>query len=146
MKQLPKVLLQDTSSSPDKIGARFAADVIEREGQKILVIRECLSQFTRAQLIQDQTAETLKRAIVSLVIDIMPDTGTEIWVDGATSFQALQNQSLTEDSLLNTMGIRIVVGRIMNKNKNPVGENMVKEVQKEILRFKGAPIPITKRI
>ena len=143
MKQLPKVLLQDTSSSPDNIGSHFAADVIEREGQRILAIRECISQYTRAQLIHDQTAETLKRAVISLVIDIMPDTGTEIRVDGATSFQALQTQSLTEDSLLNTMGIRFVVGRLMNKNKNPVGENMVKEIQKEILRFKGAPGPIT---
>ena len=89
MKQLPKVLLQDTSSSPDNIGSHFAADVIEREGQKILAIRECISQYTRAQLIHDQTAETLKRAVISLVIDIMPNTGTEIRVDGATGLQKI---------------------------------------------------------
>ena len=53
MKQLPKVLLQDTTSSPEKIGSNFAADVIEREGQKILVVRECVSQFTRAKIIHD---------------------------------------------------------------------------------------------
>ena len=64
-------------------------------------------------------------------------------MDGATAFQALQTESLTKDSLLNTLGIKIVVGRILNKNKNPVGENTVKEFQKEILRFKGSPGPIT---
>ena len=53
-KKLPKVLLHDTSSVPEKIGSNFAADVLEREGQKILIVRECISQFTRAQIITDQ--------------------------------------------------------------------------------------------
>ena len=107
------------------------------------MVRECVSQYTKTQLIQDQKADTLRRTLISLIADIIPDSGTEVRVDGATAFQALQTESLTRDSLLNTLGIKIVVGRILNKNKNPVGENTVKEFQKEILRFKGSPGPIT---
>ena len=47
IRKLSKVLLEETSTPPQSIGSNFAADVIEREGQKILVIRECVSQFTR---------------------------------------------------------------------------------------------------
>ena len=40
------------------------------------------------------------------------------------------------------MNIKITVGRLLNQNKNPVAENTVKEVQKEILRVKNSTGPI----
>ena len=46
LRKLPKVLIEDTHSTPDLIAAKFSADVIERESQKILVVREHVSQFT----------------------------------------------------------------------------------------------------
>ena len=52
-----------------------------------------------------------------MILEIVPDSGTEIRVDGATSFQALQTEALTDDSLFKSMGIKIVVGRLLNKNK-----------------------------
>ena len=76
VRRLPKVLLQDSTSQPDAVGSNFAADIIERECQKILVVRECASQFTRAMLLLDQKADTLRNALISMVLDIMPDTGT----------------------------------------------------------------------
>ena len=143
VKRLPKVLLEDTSSKPASIGSSFAADIIEREGQKIMVIRECTSQYTRAMLIQDQKADTLRNAIITMVLDLIPDSGATIRVDGATSFQQLARESITNASTLKKLGITIVVGRLLNKNKNPVAENTVQEIHKEILRLKNSPGAIT---
>ena len=90
VRKLPKVLLDDTTSKPRGIATDFAADVIERETQKILVVREKLSQFTRGTIIPNQQKDTLRSALLSMVVDLIPDTGAEIRVDGATAFQALQ--------------------------------------------------------
>jgi len=45
--------------------------------------------------------------------------------------------------LLNKLKINLVVGRLLNKNKNPGAENSIKEVQKEILRIKPTFGPLT---
>ena len=143
LRKLPKVLLEDTHTSSDVIASRFAADVIERESQKILIVREHISQYTRGLIIPDQTAETLRQALISLVADIMPDSGTEIRVDGATAFQSLERESVIPDSTLGKLKIKLVVGRLLNKNKNPNAENAVQEVLKEILKLKSQPGPIS---
>ena len=143
VRRLPKVLLEDSSSQSETVGSKFAADVIEREGQRILTVRECTSQFTRAMLIPDQKADTLRNALITMVLDIIPDTGTSIRVDGATGFQQLERESTTNNSTLKKLGIKIVLGRLLNKNKNPVAENAVQEIHKEILRLKNSEGPIT---
>ena len=138
LRQLPKTLIEDTTTTNHGIGAALAADVIERNTQKILIVKDKLSQFIRGTLIPDQTVNTLRQSLLSLIMDILPDSGTTIRVDGATSFQALEKESKSSGSLLNQLKISIQVGRIVNKNKNPVAENAVKEVLKEILRLKAA--------
>ena len=47
LRQLPKVLIEDTTSIPKGIGTNLAADVIERASQKILIVRDELTQFIR---------------------------------------------------------------------------------------------------
>ena len=126
LRQLPKVLVDDTTSIPNGIGTDLAADVIERNSQKILIIRDKLSQFMRATIIANQTAETLRQALLSLILDILPDSGATIRVDGATAFQTLSRESATNNTLLNKLKISIEVGRLTNKNKNPIAENAVK--------------------
>ena len=143
LRKLPKVLIEDTHTPVSSIASRFSADVIEREAQKILIVREHLSQFTRGLIIPDQTADTLKQALISLVIDLIPNLGTEIRVDGAAAFQSLEKESCLPTSTLGLLGIKITVGRVLNKNKNPCAENAVQEIQKEILRLKPNPGPIT---
>ena len=76
------------------------------------------------------------------MLDIIPDAGTSIRIDGATAFQQLERESNTNGSVVNKLGIKIIVGRLLNVNKNPIAENVVQEVQKEI-RLKNAPGPIT---
>ena len=143
LRKLPKVLIEDTHSQPQTIASRFAADVIERESQKILIVREHISQFTRGAIIQDQTAQSLQQALISLIVDIIPDSGTEVRVDGATAFQALERESIRPGTMLNKLKIKIVVGRLLNKNKNPNAENAVQEVLKELLRLKQHAGPIS---
>ena len=139
VKKLPKVLLENSTAIPSGIATNFAADVIERSTQKILVVRENLSQYTRATIIPDQKSGTLRDALASMILDLIPDTGTEVRVDAATAFQALKRESEMNDSLLKKLNIKIVVGRILNKNKNPTAENTNKEVLKEILRLTNKP-------
>ena len=134
----PKNLIEDTTETNHGIGATLAADVIERNTQKILIVKDKLSQFIRGTLIPDQTANTLRQSLLSLILDILLDSGTTIRVDGTTSFQTLEKESKSNGSLLNQLKISIQVGRLINKNKNPVAENAVKEVLKEILRLKAA--------
>ena len=143
LRQLPKVLIEDTTTIPDGIGTRLAADVIERASQKILIVRDELTQFIRGTIIPNQTADTLRQALLNLTLDIIPESGTVIRVDGATSFQALARESATNNSLLCKLKIKIEIGRLINKNKNPVAENAVKEVLKEILRYTTSKRPIT---
>ena len=143
IRTLPKVLLEDSSTSPKSVASSFAADIIERESQKILIVREQLSQFTRGAIINDQKSVTLQNALLSLILDLIPDTGAEVIVDGATSFQALEREAAMENSLLNKLKIKITVGRLLNKNKNPSAENAIREVQKEILRHTNRSGPIT---
>ena len=143
LKTLPKVLLEDTTSIPQGVATNLSADVIERANQKILIVRDNLSQYIKGIIIPDQTADALREALLSLVLDILPDSGTSIRVDGATAFQALCREAITKGSLLNQFKITIDVGRLINKNKNPIAENGVKEVLKEILRYKGAKGPIS---
>ena len=143
VRQLPKVLLDDTSATPSGLASNFAVDIIERHQQKILIIRECLSQYTRGLIIPDQKMETLRDAIFSLIIDILPDNGTEIRTDAATGFQKLRSDAETPSSMFHKLGIKIIIGRILNKNKNPTAENANKEILKEILRHTNRNGPIS---
>ena len=142
-KSLPAVLISDTNAVNKGFGSEFAADVIEREGQKILVVKEKLSQYVRARLIPNQTADTLRQEIISMTLDLIPDSGAVVRVDGATAFQALQRDSHTNGTVLNRLGLKIEVGRLLNKNKNAAVEIANKEIEKEILRLKESKGRIT---
>ena len=48
-----------------------------------------------------------------------------------------------DDSILKRLDIKIDLGRTLNKNKNPVAENAVKEFHKERLRLNPAGGPVT---
>ena len=140
---LPKVLLEDTTSPSSGLCSKFSIDVIERFSQKLLVIREDLSQFIRVALIKDQTCPTLRDSILQPIADMIPEGGTELRVDGATGFQALQSESETPGSTFKKLNIKVTIGRLLNKNKNPTAENSNKELLKEILRYSKSPGPVT---
>ena len=143
IRKLPKILLDDSTTPSAGFATKFSADVIERHSQRILIVREDMSQYTMGSILPDQTSDTLQEALVPLILHMIPDTGTTVRVDGATAFQNLQTQSSTPGTLLSKLKIKIEVGRLINKNKNPSAENAIQEVLKEILRLKQSVGPIS---
>ena len=85
--------------------------------------------LTRAAILMDQTAQSIQQALIPLIIDIIPDSGTVIRTDGATSFQSLCTEAEKNGSILNKFKIKIEIGRLLNKNKNPTAENAIHEIQ-----------------
>ena len=135
LKQLPAELFSEITVENETFASNFSADVIKREGQKILLCREKLSQFTITCIITDETADSLREALVSSTVEMIPATGTTIQVDEAPAFQTLKFESESNGSVLKKLGISVDLGRTFNKNKNPVAENAIKEFHKECLRL-----------
>ena len=132
VKKLPKVLLNDTTETNSSCGLQFAADVMEQHSQKVLIIREKLTQYMWAALVDDQKADTLETALLSMILPIVPSGGAVVRTDGGTAFQSLAARTDTE---LAKHSIKIELGRFHNTNKNPQAENAVKEFEKEMLRY-----------
>ena len=143
LKQMPDEILSQSTSETSIFGGNFSSDVIRIHGQKILLTREKLSQFTMTKLINDETAESLKNALVSEIIEFIPTSGTIVQVDCATACQSLKTESEVEGSTFQKLGIEIDLGRTLNKNKNPIAENAIKEFHKERLRINPAGGPVT---
>ena len=138
--KVPAALIPQSSSDPPaSIGSQFAADVILRERQKIMVVREYISGYTRAGLITSEKQDDLREALIHLTMDLCCLDGpmAVVRTDPAPGFKAL----VDDNSLLNHR-IRLEIGRTKNINKNPVGEKAVQELQAEILRITetGGPI------
>ena len=122
---------QITSDPPEVAGISFACDVMKQEKQLILVVRECVTSYTVAAIIENERHETLYDALIPLCIGIRPLDGPPAVVrtDPAPGFQAL-----VDDELLRDFRILVEMGRVKNKNKNPVAEKTIQELQEEILR------------
>jgi hypothetical protein len=136
--RLPKEVVTYSTSKPADIpGTSFACDVMCRARQKILVIRDCFSSFTKAAIIHDETAATLRDAIIELTADIKASTGATVRVDGATSMQCLAN-----DRTMQSHNLTIEVGRLKNVNKNSVVDKAIQELEFELKRAcpEGGPV------
>ena len=130
---------QSTSIPPDIMGRSYSADVIQRELQKILIIRENVSAMTEATIIRDETAESLKGGLIKLLCRFRPPCSppVSVRVDPGTGFQAI-----AKDPDLQRQGIGIEVGNAKNQNKNPCAEKSISELHGEIVRLKPAGGPI----
>ena len=132
LKQLPKELFPETTGDIIGFGSHFACDVMVRNSQKILLIREKLTQFAHGVILNRETSEDILSAIVMLIADKIPDYGTIIRTDNASVFQKIHSLSADLESWLNKFHIKIEMGETFNKNRNPIAENLVKECHKEI--------------
>ena len=121
---------QSTGNPPEVVGISYAADVIKREKQLILVLRECVTSYTASCLIDDERRDTLRDSLVKLCIGLRPLDGPPavIRTDPAPGFAAL-----VKDALLSTYRLTIELGRVKNVNKNPVAEKAVCELEHELL-------------
>ena len=127
-----------TSELPAVLGTEFACDILRRAKQCIFIIRDSFSSYTVSKLIPDEKSTTLKAALIECTADLISPSGCCVRVDGASSFQ-----SLVEDPYLTSRHIKLVVGRIKNRNKNPVGEKAVQELEYELNRCQPDGSPIT---
>ena len=142
LKQLPKEIFSESTEETPIFGSNFSADIIKKDGQLIFLAREKLSQFTITKIILDETADTLRDAIVAAVLDYMPEQGSIIQVDCSTGLQTLAAECNMDNSILYRLGIKIDLGRVHNVNKNPIAENAIREFHKERLRLKSNAGPI----
>lgn len=132
LKQSPSARIeQSTSPPPDAVGQSFAADVIKRSRQLILVLRESVTSYTATRLLQDERHTSLRDALIQLCIQLRPLDGPPAIVrtDPAPGFKALVN-----DTLLQQYRITLELGHAKNINKNPVAEKAIQELEYELLR------------
>ena len=139
LRNTPHTLIsQSTGDPPECVGFSFAADVMRRNRQFILVLRETSTSFTSSCLIPDERHDTLRDALIQLCIEFCPLDGPPavIRTDPAPGFTRLAN-----DELLKRHNLCIEIGRVKNINKNPVAEKAVQELEEELLRLdpSGAP-------
>lgn len=110
---------QSTSDPPEGIGLSFAADVIKRYRQLMLIVRETSGSYTSSFVLNNERRESLRAGLLRLCLELRPLAcpPSVIRVDPAPVFSSLSN-----DEVLRQHGITIEVGRIKNLNKNPVAE------------------------
>lgn len=126
LQMFPRSLISQSFVDPSEVvGISFAADVIKRCDQLILLLEECSTSCTRSCLISDEKIDTIRDALTRLVVDLHPLHGPRavIRVDAVPSFVTLQNYNG-----LKHINVLTEVGRIKNKNKNPVVEKAVQEL------------------
>ena len=128
---------------PETFGLQFATDVIDREKQKILTLRETATSYTWAKLIKNETAEELESGLRYLFALVGPSNATRsrtCRTDNAKSFISLsKNKALTD------IGVTIDLSNAQNKNGNPVAERNNSEVQNAILSITPAGGQISER-
>ena len=66
---------QSTAPPPETVGQYFAADLIKRSRQLILVLRETVTSYTSSLLLEDERHQTLRDAIIQLCIQMRPMDG-----------------------------------------------------------------------
>ena len=129
LKKLPKeVILQSSTPSADQPGQLFSADVVRRDRQKILVVRDVHSSFTLGSLMPDETSATLRTHLLNdtALFRLNP---AEVRVDNAPGFVGLQN-----DPILKQHGVSLDFGRVKNKNKTAVVDKAIQEFEQELLK------------
>ncbi len=129
-----KHLLVDQSSEPPVagVGVAFAADVLRRARQMIMVVRETITSYTCTQLIDDEKQASHRSSLLCLCMPLQPLQGppSVIRTDCAPAFKSLVN-----DAQLRNQNLCIELGRAINVNKNPVAECAIQELEAEISRL-----------
>ena len=121
LKKFPDQLLQQLSKVPtEAFGCSFAANVLRRNRQLVLVLRACVTSYTKTRLIPDKRGDTLWQTILTMILDLHPLDGllAVICVDPAPGFIALRN-----NNILHRFRISLDIGCVNNANKNPVAAN-----------------------
>ena len=118
-----------TCDPPDAVGIAFSADVIKRARQLILVVRDCATSYTTTCLVEGERCRTTGSAMIRLCVELVPLDGPL----AVRTYPAPGSTALADDKLLRHHRITIEIGRAKNKNKNPVTEQAIRELEDESL-------------
>ena len=108
LKTVPRTVVeQSTSDPPEAVGVSFAADILRRERQFIIVLRETVTSYTRALIVDSEKRECLREALIMSCSELQPLEGpyAVIRTDAAPAFV-----SLVADSLLEKHRLSIEIG------------------------------------
>ena len=146
LKVIPKSLQKEsTEPAPDFVTQKCATDVIKRNGQLILILRESVSSYTQAQIISRETAEEISAGIIMLANIIRPGDVTPIFIR-ADPHPSHRSLFANNSSLLSKHNIKLEIGREHNLNHNPIAEKAVREMIKELLILQPCGGPITSTV
>ena len=123
---------QSISDPPEAVGISFATDVIRRNRQYILVLRETSTSITASCLFDNKRHETLRDALIRLCVELSPLDGPSavIRTDPAPGFARL-----IHDKLLQQHCLTVEIVRVKNVNRNPTAEKAVRKLEDELIRL-----------
>ena len=107
---------QSTSDPPEVVGISYAADIIKRERQPILVLRECVTSYTACCFVADGRRDAVRDSLIDLCAGLRPLDGPPavIRTDPAAGFATLVN-----DALLAKYRLTIELGRVKKRQQEP---------------------------
>jgi len=88
-----EIFTQSLFISQSSLGQVFFADISRRHRQKICVIQDVHSSFTVAKIIEVETTDSLRIAILLNTSSIRAPQST-IRIDSASGFQSLRNDTM----------------------------------------------------
>lgn len=97
LSSIPQSMQEQTTGDPPECpGISFAADVMKRARQLILVVRETVTSYTKTTFLTDEKAETLRNSLLCSCLELCPLGGPPciVRVDGAPGFKALLQDKL----------------------------------------------------
>lgn len=141
-KKLPMLTEHFTKTEVNYPGLYFHADVIRRQSQYILTVRDHFSSLTAAKIIRAENSNELKKGIIDLVMPIKLTGSITVKVDNATGFKPLLEN---KDPDLCKLNIAIVPTDCFNKNENAVVDKACFELEQALksLEPDGRPISQT---
>ncbi|CAG2254384.1 unnamed protein product [Mytilus edulis] len=81
LKRFPKSLVEQSSEDPpDLVGISYVADVLKRNRQLILVVRETVTSYTSTCFIKDEKLGSLRDGLIHLLIPLKPLNGPSVVV------------------------------------------------------------------
>ena len=127
MKKLPNANKFQSTTNAQMPGTNFGCDIFKRAKQLIMVIRDQFSSYTVADFIENETSDSLEKAIIKLTTPIRHTGEIIIRSDQAPGFL-----KANKSKMLSELEIKLELGNSLNKNSNAVIDKGIQELEREI--------------
>ena len=133
LQNMPKPTIPNTTSAPyNQVGSNFAADIIKRNQQKILVLCEEVTKYTQATFVESEQHTSILQGLKALILPVHPPCSpiATIKVDPAPGMQTLYRLQP-----LKSCNILLELGEPKNKNKLATIDKQIQELENEFVRL-----------